>query len=99
MRLAPLAALALVLSVPLATLIADDADALSLDIVSLDQAGCGVDCFGSTITIGLRISNASQTAILGLSTSATGYDQSVVSFGSGSATSASSSSPACLPPL
>ena len=87
MRLAPLAALALVLSVPLATLIAYDADALSLDVVSLDQAGCGVDCFGSTITIGLRISNASQTAIRGLSASATGYDQSVVSYNSGSATS------------
>ncbi|GEM_PF-6771305 len=87
MRLAPIAALALLLSLPLATLVAQDAEALSLDVVSLDQTGCGVDCFGSTITIGLRISNVAQTAILGLSASATDYDQAVVSFSSGSATS------------
>lgn len=65
------------------------ADALALD-VSLEQVGCGDEfgeftCFGSTLTISLRLTNEGQLPIAGLGVSAVGYDLSMINFVNGQA--------------
>lgn len=68
----------------LSTLDPRSADALSLEVVELQQDGCTIDpiyshCYQSTIKIGLRVSNPSNTPLLGMSLAAT-WQGDVASF-------------------
>lgn len=83
------ASAALVLALFVSGLVSLQATALEMEVVSLDQIGCTTDptyphCFGSTVTIGLRVSNESGQSVSSLGITATGH-RLVASFVSGEA--------------